>query len=279
VELGRFGIWTAYRAIGAENAGEAARLIEQLGFGTVWLGGSPQVPALRPLLAASERLVVATGILNVWVSDPARAAEDFAALDEEFPGRVLLGIGIGHPEAQGEYTKPLAAMRAFLDALDAAPAPVPRDRRCLAALAPNMLALCAERSLGSHTYFVNVEHTRSARAALGPGALLAPELACVLDGDETLGRATARKYAKLYLGLSNYTNALLRSGCTEDDIADGGSDRLIDAVVPHGDARAIAAAASEHLAAGANHVCLQTVGVSGVPRNEWTALAGALGIA
>ncbi len=279
MELGRFGIWTAYRAIGEENAGEAARVIEQLGFGAVWLGGSPQVPVLRPLLAA-------TRADRRRDRDPQRVAErsrpggrDFAALDEEFPGRVLLGIGIGHPEAQGEYTKPLAAMRAFLDALDAAPAPVPRDRRCLAALAPNMLALCAERSLGSHTYFVNVEHTRSARAALGPGALLAPELACVLDGDETEGRATARKYAKLYLGLSNYTNALLRSGCTADDIADGGSDRLIDAVVPHGDARAIAAAASEHLAAGANHVCLQTVGVSGVPRNEWTALAGALGIA
>ena len=269
MELGRFGIWTAYRAIGEENAGQAAHLIEQLGFGTVWLGGSPQVPALRPLLAASEQLVVATGILNVWASDPAQVAEDFA-------GRVLLGIGIGHPEAQGEYTKPLAAMRAFLDALDAAPTPVLRDRRCLAALAPKMLALCTERSLGSHTYFVNVEHTRSARAALGPGALLAPELACVLDEDETSGRATARKYAELYLGLSNYTNALLRSGSTEDDIADGGSDRLIDAVVPHGDARAIAAAASEHLAAGANHVCLQTVGVSGVPRAEWSALAGAL---
>ena len=278
MDLGRFGIWTALRAIGEENAGAAAQLIEQLGFGTVWLGGSPQVPALRPFLAATGRLVAATGILNVWASDPAQVAEDFAALSEEFPGRVLLGIGIGHPEAQGEYTKPVAAMRAFLAALDAAPTPVPRERRCLAALGPRMLALCAEESLGSHTYFVGVEHTRSARAALGGGALLAPELACVLDEDVTSARVTARRYAKLYLGLSNYTNALLRSGYTEDDIADGGSDRLIDAVVPHGNAEAIAGAASEHMAAGANHVCLQTVGISGVPRAEWTALAGALGL-
>ncbi len=278
MDLGRFGIWTALRAIGEENAGAAAQLIEQLGFGTVWLGGSPQVPALRPFLAATERLVAATGILNVWASDPAQVAEDFTALSEEFPGRVLLGIGIGHPEAQGEYARPLSAMRAFLDALDAAPTPVPPDTRCLAALGPRMLALCAERSLGSHTYFVGVEHTRAARTALGPGALLAPELACVLDEDVTSARETARRYAKLYLGLSNYTNALLRSGYTEDDIADGGSDRLIDAVVPHGDAAAIAAAASEHVAAGANHVCLQTVGVSGVPSVQWTALASALGL-
>jgi probable F420-dependent oxidoreductase len=278
MELGRFGIWTAYRAIGEENAGEAARLIEELGFGTIWLGGSPQVPALRPLLAATQRLVVATGILNVWASDPSQVAEDFAALDTEFPGRVLLGIGIGHPEAQSAYTKPLAATRAFLDGLDGAITPVPRERRCLAALAPKMLELSAERTLGSHTYFVGVEHTRIARAAIGAEALLAPELACVLDEDVASARASARRYAKLYLGLSNYTNALLRSGYTEEDIADGGSDRLIDTVVPHGDASAVAAAAAEHLAAGANHVCLQTVGVSGVPRSEWTALADALGL-
>jgi probable F420-dependent oxidoreductase len=277
-ELGRFGIWTAYRAIGQENAGEAARLVEDLGFGTVWLGGSPQVPALRPLLAATERLVAATGILNVWQSDAATVAADFAALAEEFPGRVLVGIGIGHPEAQTEYTKPLSAMRAFLDGLDAAATPLPRDARCLAALAPKMLALAGERSLGSHTYFVGVEHTRTARAALGPGALLAPELACVLDETVASARETARGYAKLYLGLSNYTNGLLRSGFTEDDIADGGSDALIDAVVPHGNAAAIAARAVEHLDAGADHVCLQTVGVRGVPRAEWTALAGALGL-
>jgi alkanesulfonate monooxygenase SsuD/methylene tetrahydromethanopterin reductase-like flavin-dependent oxidoreductase (luciferase family) len=118
MQLGRFGIWTSYRAIGNENAGEAARFIEDLGFGALWLGGSPQVPALRPLLEATERIVVATAILNVWQSDPAQVARDFAELDSAFPDRILLGIGIGHPEAQSEYTKPLSAMRAFLDGLD-----------------------------------------------------------------------------------------------------------------------------------------------------------------
>jgi probable F420-dependent oxidoreductase len=279
MELGQFGVWTSYRAIGEENAGDAAKLLEDLGFGTFWLGGSPQVPKLRPLLAATDRIVAATGILNVWASDPEQVRADFAELDAEFPGRVLLGIGIGHPEATSDYTKPLSAMRAFLDGLDAGPNPVPSDRRCLAALAPKMLALAKERTLGSHTYFVSVEHTLEARERLGDHALLAPELACVLDENTESARATARGYAQLYLGLSNYTRGLLRHGFTEQDIADGGSDRLIDAVVPHGSADAIGAAAREHLSAGADHVCLQTAGVQGIPRSEWTALAGALGLA
>jgi probable F420-dependent oxidoreductase len=159
MELGEFGVWTSYRTLGEENAAEAAALVERLGFGTFWLGGSPQVPALRPLLAASERIVVASGILNVWASDPTRVASDFDALAGEFPGRVLLGIGIGHPEATARYAKPLTAMRAFLDDLDNAPAPVPRESRCLAALRPKMLELSRERSLGAHPYFVPVAHT------------------------------------------------------------------------------------------------------------------------
>ena len=278
MRLGEFGIWTSYRAIGEENAGEAAKLVEDLGFGTLWLGGSPQLPALRPLLEATERIVVATGILNVWASEPERVTRDFAELEEDFPGRVLLGIGIGHPEATSQYRKPLAAMRSFLDALDAAAAPVPRTRRCLAALGPKMLELSAERSWGAHTYFVPVEHTRAARASLGETALLAPELACVLDDDVESARAKARSYAALYLGLRNYTGNLVNHGFAEHDIADGGSDRLIDAIIPHGTAEEIATAARQHLSAGADHVCLQTVGVDGVPRSEWTALASVLGL-
>lgn len=277
MQLGEFGVWTSYRSIGEENAGEAARLVESLGFGTFWLGGSQQLPALRPLLEATERIVAATGILNVWQSEPEQVARDFARLDEEFPGRVLLGIGIGHPEATSQYTKPLTAMREFLDGLDAAAVPVPRERRCLAALRPKMLELSAQRALGAHPYFVPVEHTRAARARLGSAPLLAPELACVLDDDPGSARAKARDYARMYLALRNYVGNLLHFGFTED-VADGGSDRLLDAVVPQGTADAIAAAAREHLSAGANHVCLQTVGVSGVPRAEWTALASALGV-
>lgn len=278
MQLGEFGVWTSYRAIGEENADAAARLVEDLGFGTLWLGGSPQLPALQPLLAATERIVVATGILNVWASEPERVASDFAELEDRFPGRVLLGIGIGHPEATSHYNRPLAAMRAFLDDLDEATVPVPRARRCLAALGPKMLTLSAERSLGAHSYFVPVDHTRAARQRLGETPLLAPELACVLDDDVRSAREKARAYASMYLGLRNYTNNLLGHGFSEQDIAGGGSDRLIDAIIPHGTPDEIAAAARQHLAAGADHVCLQTVGVTGIPRSEWTSLASALGI-
>ncbi|MBV9197412.1 MAG: LLM class F420-dependent oxidoreductase [Solirubrobacterales bacterium] len=277
MQLGEFGVWATYRAVGEENAGEAAKLVEALGFGAFWLGGSPQLPALEPLLEATERIVVATGILNVWASEPDRVASDFAELEARFPGRVLLGIGIGHPEATSHYSKPLAAMQAFLDRLDAAASSVPGSRRCLAALGPRMLKLSAERSLGAHTYFVPVEHTRAARETLGETAVLAPELACVLDDDVDSARSKARAYAALYLGLRNYTNNLLNHGFGEQDIADGGSDRLIDAIIPHGGAETIAAAARRHLSGGADHVCLQTVGVEGIPRSEWTALASALG--
>jgi probable F420-dependent oxidoreductase len=278
VRLGEFGVWTSYRAIGEENAGAAARLVEDLGFGTFWLGGSPQLPALEPLLEATERIVVATGILNVWASEPERTASDFAELEARFPGRVLVGIGIGHPEATSTYRKPLAAMQAFLDGLDAAATPVPRARRCLAALGPKMLELSAARSLGTHSYFVPVEHTQAARELLGQTAILAPELACVLDDDAESARATAREYAALYLGLSNYTNNLLNHGFSREDIADGGSDRLIDAIIPHGSAEEIARVARAHLRAGADHVCLQAIGGSGIPRPDWTALAAALGL-
>ncbi|MGZ4340993.1 MAG: LLM class F420-dependent oxidoreductase [Solirubrobacteraceae bacterium] len=276
MELGRIGVWTTYRQIGEENAGEAARLVEELGFGTFWLGGSPRLPSVRPLLEATDRLVVATGIVNVWSYDPADLAAEYARLAKEFPDRVLVGIGIGHPEATSQYATPLAAMRAFLDGLDQPDTALPRDRRCLAALGPKMLELCKTRSRGAHTYFVGVAHTRAARVELGEDALLAPELACVVDGDPESARAKARRYAELYLGLRNYTSNLLRHGFNEDDIADGGSDRLIDAIIPHGAAEDIAAVAREHFDAGADHVCLQPVGVRGIPRDEWTALAGAL---
>jgi probable F420-dependent oxidoreductase len=275
-ELGRIGVWTSYRPFGAERAGEAARLAEQLGYGTWWVGSSPRIPDVRPVLAATTRLVAATGILNVWANEPAEAAAEDASLRAEFPGRFVLGIGIGHREATTEYRNPLDAMRSFLDGLDASPTPPPQDERCLAALAPKMLELAAERSAGTHTYFVPVEHTRFARERLGPGKLIATELACVVDTDPTRARAVARDYAKLYLGLRNYVQNLLRFGFTEDDVANGGSDRLIDAIVPHGSAERIAEVVHAHLDAGADHVCLQPLGEQGIPREAWTALARAL---
>jgi probable F420-dependent oxidoreductase len=276
MELGRFGVWTTYHAIGEENAGEAASLVQDLGFGTFWLGGSPRLSTVRPLLEAADTLSVATGIVNVWAYEPSDLAREYAELSPGYGDRLLVGIGIGHPEATSDYTRPLASTRAFLNGLDAATPPLPRDRRCLAALGPKMLDLCAERSRGTLTYFVPVEHTRSARARLGPDPLIATELACVIETDAGPARAAARRYATLYLGLRNYTNNLLEFGFSDRDIADGGSDRLIDAIVPHGTAEEIAAVVQAHLDAGADHVCLQPVGVSGIPSAEWAALAGAL---
>ncbi len=278
VELGRFGVWTSYRNIGEENAGEAAALVADLGFGTFWLGGSPRLPTVRSLLEAAGGLTVATGIINVWAYDPTELAREYAALAPEFGDRLLVGIGIGHPEATSDYTRPLASTRAFLDGIDAAETPIPPDRRVLAALGPRMLDLCRERAAGSHTYFVPPEHTRAARQRLGADRLIAAELACVVDTDSESARAAARRYAEMYLGLRNYTDNLQRYGFTEDDIAGGGSDRLIDTIVPHGTAEEIVAAAQEHLDAGADHVCLQPVGMSGVPRAQWTALASAAGL-
>jgi probable F420-dependent oxidoreductase len=274
MDLGTIGVWTTYRAISEDSAGEAATLVEELGYGTFWLGGSPRLPSVRPLLEATETLVVATGIVNVWAYDPAQLAAEYALLVRDFPGRLLVGIGIGHPEATSDYSLPLTAMRAFLDGLDNADTPLPRDHRCLAALAPKMLALSAERTLGAIPYFVPVAHTRAARALLGPEPLLTPELAFVLEEDPGRAREKAREFARTYLGLSNYTDNLLRHGFAAEDVADGGSDRLIDAVIPHGSAEQIVSVVRSHLAAGANHVAVQAIGED--PRPAWARLAEAL---
>jgi probable F420-dependent oxidoreductase len=273
VQLGEFGVFTIQRTLGSEQFGAAARLAEELGFGALWLGGSPRLPSVRPMLEATERLIVATGIVNVWHYEPEQLASEFSQLTADFPDRLLLGVGIGHPESISEYRRPLATMRAFLDGLDGASTPVPTAQRCLAALGPKMLELSAQRSLGAHPYFTPAEHTRAARDRLGPSALLAPELACVLDADRERALATAHGYAERYLSLSNYRNNLLAHGFDLQDVENGGSQRLIDAVVPHGSAGDVAESARDHLAAGADHVCVQTVGVQGVPREEWAALA------
>ena len=234
------------------------------------------MPDTRPVLEATSTLVAATGILNVWNNEPGDTAAADAALRADFPGRFMLGIGIGHPEATSDYRRPLTAMRAFLDGLDASPTPPAVEERCLAALGPKMLDLAGERAAGAHPYFVPVEHTRVARERLGRGKLLATEVACVMETDPTRAKAVARDYAKLYLGLRNYTKNLIDLGFTEDDIANGGSDRLIDAVIPQGSADQIAEVVRAHFDAGADHVCLQALGEEGIPRESWTALARAL---
>jgi probable F420-dependent oxidoreductase len=276
MDMGDIGIWTSYRPFGIERAGEAAKLVEQLGYGAWWVGGSPHVSDIRPVLEATSSLVAATGILNVWSNEPSDTAVADAALRADFPGRFVLGVGIGHPEATSDYRRPLSSMRAFLDGLDASPAAPPVAERCLAALGPKMLDLAGERTAGTHSYFVPVEHTRFARERLGPDKLVAPEVACVVDTDPVRAKAVARDFAKLYLGLRNYTKNLLDFGFTEQDLANGGSDRLIDAVIPQGSAEQIAEVARAHLDAGADHVCLQPLGEEGIPRKSWTALANVL---
>jgi probable F420-dependent oxidoreductase len=271
MDLGKIGVWRRL-----PDGLDALEQIEALGYGALWVGGSPSLEQARPYLERTSTMPIATGILNVWQHEPADVAAQHAELAREFPGRFLLGIGIGHPEATAEYQTPLQRMGAFFDGLDAAPEPVPREERVAAALGPKMLDLCAERSLGTHPYFVSVEHTRFARERLGPDALIAPEVAVVVEPDEETGRAAARKYAKLYLGLRNYTNNLRRFGYTDDDIADGGSDRLIDAVIPHGSAEQVAEAVRAHLDAGADHVCLQPLGHGPAPVGDYEALARAL---
>src|SRR3954447_20714409 len=215
IDIGKIGVWTSYRPFGADRAAEAAKLAEELGYTAWWLGSSPHGPTVRPILAPPSSRVAATGILNVWKNEPADTAAADAELRAEFPGRFLLGIGIGHPEATSDYRRPLTAMRTFLDGLDASPTPPPMDERCLAALRPKMIDLAGERTAGVHSYFVPVEHTRVARERLGPGKLLAPEVACVVDTASARARAVARDYAKLYLGLRNYTQNLLDLGFSE----------------------------------------------------------------
>jgi probable F420-dependent oxidoreductase len=276
VDLGKIGVWTSYRPFGIERAGEAAKLVEQLGYGAWWIGSSPHVPDVRPVLDATTTLVAATGILNVWANEPAEAAAAAAEVRTDFRGRFMLGIGIGHREATTAYRSPLTTMRAFLDDLDASETPPPPEERCLAALGPKMLELASARAAGTHTYFVPVEHTRAARERLGPRKLVAPELACVVDTDPVRAKAVARSYAELYLGLRNYVQNLREFGFTDDDFSGGGSDRLIDALVPQGSAEQIAAVVHAHLDAGADHVCLQPLGEEGIPRNAWTALAKVL---
>jgi probable F420-dependent oxidoreductase len=269
--LGRFGVWRRHQ----EGLGPV-REIEALGFGAIWVGGSPTLDQTRPFLELTSTITVLTGILNVWRHEPAAVAAGHAELRAAFGDRFLLGIGAGHPEATSEYRKPLTKMREFFDGLDAAEHAVPRDERIAAALGPKMLDLSAERSLGAHPYFTTPEHTRFARERVGPGPLVAPEVAVVVDPDPETGRAKARGYAESYLRLTNYASNLMRFGFTEADIAGGGSDRLIDAVIPHGSPEAVGEALEAHFEAGADHVCLQPVGHGPEQVDDHRALARAL---
>jgi probable F420-dependent oxidoreductase len=251
--LGSVGVWRGVNAVDAAMA----RSLEGLGYRTVWQGGSPGSD-LRPaegLLDATESLVVATGIVNIWKSDAAELADSYHRIQAKHPGRLMLGIGSGHREATPERVRPIDAMSKYLDVLDQRG--VPAEARLLSALGPRMLAMAAERSAGTHPYLTIPSQTREQRTTLGPGALIAPEQTVILDTDPDAGRRVARKFLDAYLGMVNYTSTMQRGGFTAEDVAGGGSDRLVDAIVVHGDAAVLAAAVRAHLDAGADHVCVQ----------------------
>jgi probable F420-dependent oxidoreductase len=280
--LGRVGVWARELRFDPDPGAiaDAAAELDDLGYGALWIPdvGGDLFGAVDLLLDATARATIATGIANIWMQDPDDVARAALRRSEEHPGRFVLGLGASHAALVDRYEKPLSAMRGYLDRLDAASPPLPADGRLLAALGPRMLELAAARSAGAHPYLVTVEHTRWAREILGAGAVLAPELGVVLERDPAAARERARAHVADYMTLPNYVNSWLRLGFTDEDMRDGGSDRLVDAIVAIGDEDTIAARVAEHLDAGADHVCIQVVGPMGqpLPREEWRRLAPAL---
>lgn len=277
-DIGRIGIWISETRFPAEAIGTFAAELEQLGFGALWIGGSPALPltSARSALAATKRLVVGTGIFRVWDAEAAQVGEVWRGLEADFPGRFLLGLGVGHAPHVANYQKPYAKMASYLDELDAAG--VPREVRVLAALGPKMIKLAGEQAGGVHPYLTTPAHTRSAREILGADSLLVPEQKLVLETDVATARAIARPVLTTpYLGLPNYLNNFRREGFTDADFADGGSDRLVDQLAAHGTAEQAVARVREHLDAGADQVAVQLLAADGKPLiSQYAALAQGL---
>lgn len=276
--VGRYGIWSiglrsedpARRAEIAEAAAE----LEELGYGAAWLGGSSAAQHAVPLLEPTSRLAVGTSIQSIWQYEADASAAAFAEVETAHPGRFVLGLGVSHAKIADQYRRPYSALVAYLDALDVAG--VPAGRRVLAALGPKTLELSRDRAAGAVPYLVTPEHTAQAREILGEAPLLAPEFKVVLETDPARARALARDSLALYLTLPNYTNSFLRLGFTEDDLASGGSDRLIDALYAWGDDDRIRDRVTAFHEAGADHVALQVVDGGtrdALPREAWRRLA------
>jgi probable F420-dependent oxidoreductase len=271
-DLGRFGFF----GLGATP--EQAQEIERLGYGTIWVGGSPpaELSFVEPLLESTTALKVATGIVNIWTAAAKPVAESFHRINTAYPGRFVLGVGVGHPEAQAQYRKPYEALVSYLDELDAYG--VPANQRVLAALGPRVLRLSAERAAGAHPANATPEHAAQARAIVGPNALLAPVHNVVLTTDAEEARAIGRTALDRYFNLTNYVSNWKRLGFTDADVTRPGSDRLIDAVVAHGTPEGVAKRLGEYLSAGANHVAILVVGGSDKVLPTLTELAGPLGL-
>jgi len=288
MDLGRVGIWTGQLDLQpAARAREVAAELDELGYAALWV---PEAVGREPfthaglLLSATQRLVVATGVANIFNRTPSATAAAQRLLADDSGGRFLLGLGVSHaPMVEGmlgmSWDKPLQRMRTYLDGMDSAfsiaPAPAEVPPRVLAALGPKMLALSAEKAWGAHTYFVPVEHSAAARETLGAGPHLLVEQAVVLTTDAEAARSAARKHMAIYLTLPNYTNNLRRLGWDDDDLANGGSDALVDALVAWGEPDVLAARITAHVDAGADHVCVQVLDddVTALPLDAWRRLA------
>jgi probable F420-dependent oxidoreductase len=286
ITLDGTGIWSGSLRHG--DAGEAAVVaaeLEQLGYSALWIGdiGGDLWGAVANLLGATQHAVVATGIANIWLRTPEETAHQHATLNVEHGHRFLLGVGVSHAHlinriAGVEYRRPLERLTWFLDGLDAAETPVPVDERVVAALGPKALAIAAERTGGTHPYLTTPEHSATARAVLGDGAIVAPEQGLILETDPDRARSIGREFLARYIEAPNYANSWRRLGFTEDDLADGGSDRLVDALLAWGDEDALVARVKAHRDAGASHVCVQvlTDQLPAFPLDEWRRLAPAL---
>lgn len=270
--LGRFG------SFGRGVTPEQAKEIESLGYGAVWVGGSPpaELEWVEPILEKTTTLQIATGIVNIWTAPADAVAKSFHRIDNAYPGRFLLGIGVGHPEAHTEYRKPYDALTEYLDRLDQHG--VPANRRVLAALGPRVLKLSAERTAGAHPYLTTPEHTAQARELIGPSAFLAPEHKVVLTTDADHAREVGRKALDIYFNLANYRNNWKRLGFGDEEVTRPGSDRLVDAVVAYGTPDQIAARLKEHLDAGADHVPVQLLTRGDKLVEALAELAGPLGL-
>lgn len=272
--LGRYGVWLGTRSISPDLAEQ----IESLGYGAAWIGGSPDADLswVEPALAATTSLQLATGIVNVWSAPAAAVAESYHRIETAYPGRFLLGIGVGHPEHTEEYRKPYDALVGYLDELDAAT--VPTSRRVLAALGPKVLRLAAQRSAGAHPYLTTPQHTAQARELVGNTVFLAPEHKVVLTTDAEEARRVGRKSIDFYLDLRNYVNNWRRLGFVEEDVRKPGSDKLIDALLAYGTPDGVAARLNEHLESGADHVAVQLLTRRDNLVPALTELAAALGL-
>lgn len=285
MKLSGVGLWSSQLRYGnPEEAAEAASELDGLGFTALWIPdvGGPVLNSVENLLSATQKTVIATGILNLWMHEPADVASRYAKLTETHGERFLLGIGVSHAplidsKEPGLYRKPLAATEKFLDAIDATPEPVPHKNRVLAALGPKMLQLSATKAGGAHPYLSTPDHTRQARDVLGEGPLLLPEQTVLLTDSRDEARAIGTDWLRSYLGLPNYANNLLRLGFTEEDLSSV-SDRVFDALIAWGDEDAVRRRVTEHLDAGADHVCVQvlTADPREFPREQWRRLAAAL---